>query len=52
MPTDIVDFLFKSILNLKQWTIKPLKLMIAVAVTHGNPLFEKLPTIMESVEED
>jgi len=52
MPTDIVGFLFKSISNLKQWTIKPLKVMISVAVTHGNPLFERIPAIMESVKED
>ena len=46
MQTDIVTFLFKNITNLNQWTIKPLKVMISFAITHGNPLFEKIPEIM------
>ena len=46
MSTDIINFLMKNISNLNHWTIKPLKLIISFAITHGNPLYEKIPLIM------
>ena len=49
---DFVNLLFKCIDNLNQWTIKPLKVMLTFAITHGNPLFEKIPLIIRQVKEE
>lgn len=44
--TNIMNFFFQNITNANKWTINPLKVMVSFAVTHGNPLFEKIPYII------
>jgi len=49
---DIESFLFKSIPNVNQWTVKPIKILISFAIVHGNPLFENIPRFMGKVNEE
>ena len=40
---DVVEFFYKNLRNVRQWTLPALQLLISSAVAFGNPLFERLP---------
>ena len=47
-----MDFFYKNLKNVKEWSIKAIKLLISCSVSLGNPLFEKIPDIIKSAKED
>ena len=46
MHTDLVNFFYKNLGNVKEWSKQALFLLVSCAVSFGNPLFEKLPQII------
>ena len=52
MHSVLINFFYKNLGNVKEWSIQALYLLVSCAVSFGNPLFEKLPQIIMQCKEE